>query len=342
MKRKLFVVAGTVAASATLVSAAAAGSAPSVKTGNVSSIGQNSAVLRGDVNPNGASTTYYFQYGLTTSYGYNSGPRSAGHGVRTVAAARTVTKLASGTVYHYRIVATNEFGTSYGAGRAFKTAGHPPPGVITGAAGRINATGATLLGVVYPGPTPTSWYFQFGTSTAYQYRTATQTVSPVSPSTKGVPVSYTLTGIAPGTIIHFRIVGAHSGQPAVVGADASFMTYPSPRPVPGIGASTSPHRSRNRPYRFTTTGGLTPPSSIPAQYGCNGNVTIRFFRGLRQVGFTLAGIQPNCTFSAQTTFGRIPGGRQGRKPVRLRVVIRSIHNNYLATNRASIEHVKLG
>ena len=147
-------------------------------------------------------------------------------------------------------MATNEFGTSSGADHAFKTAGHPPPGVVTGAAGRINTTGATLLGVVYPGTTPTSWYFQFGTSTAYPYRTATQTVSPVSPSNKGVPVTYTLTGIAPATIIHFRIVGAHSGQPAVLGADANFMTYPSPRPVPGIGASTLPHRLCNRPYRF--------------------------------------------------------------------------------------------
>ena len=122
------------------------------------------------------------------------------------------------------------------------------------------------------------------------------------------------------------------------------MTYPSPRPVPNVVASTKPFRDRHRPYVFTTTGAVIGPSSIPAQYACNGNVTIRFFRGLRQVGFTLAGIQPNCSFSAQTVFNRIPGGRRRHphRPVQLRVVIRSISNNYLATNRASIEHVKLG
>jgi hypothetical protein len=342
MKRKLLVVAGTLAASAMLVSAAAAGSAPSVRTGGVSSVSHTSAVLRATVNPNGASTTYYFQWGLTASYGSNTSPRSAGHGVKAVSVARTATPLAPGTIYHYRVVATNQFGSSFGVDRTFKTGGHPPPGVITGAAGRVGTTDATLLGVVYPGTKPTSWYFQFGTSTAYAYRTAAQVVSPVSPSNKGVPVSYTLTGLAPGTIIHFRIVGAHSGEASVVGADAAFMTYPSPRPQPGISASTSPHRSRRGPYRFTSSGDLTPPSSIPDQYGCNGNVTIRFFRGLRQVGFTLAGIQPNCTFSAQTVFNRIPGGRKNRNPVPLRVVIRSISNNYLATNRASIEHIKLG
>ena len=72
------------------------------------------------------------------------------------------------------------------------------------------------------------------------------------------------------------------------------------------------------------------------------NVTIRFFRGLRQVGFTLAGIQPNCTFFARTAFFGFPGGRPKHRPLHLRVVIRSLSNQYLLTNRAPIEHVRLG
>jgi hypothetical protein len=340
MIRRLLVFAGTVlAASAVLVGVAEAVSAPSVSTDGVNHIGQNSAVLHGAVNPNGASTTYYFQWGLTTSYGASSAPRSAGHGVKTVSVERTATGLAPGTVYHYRLVATNEFGTTVGADRDFKTAGHPPPGAVTGGAGALSTAGATLVGVVYPGSSTTSWYFQWGTSTAYQYRTAPQTLAP---STSGRPVSFALTALAPGTIYHFRLVAVHSGSAAAYGADANFMTYPSPRPVPAVFASTRPHRARHRPYVFTTTGVVAGHPSIPNQYACNGNVTIRFFRGLRQVGFTLAGIQPNCTFSARTVFGRIPGGRRGPRPVGLRVVIRSIHNNYLGTNRAPIEHVKLG
>src|SRR5437868_5094970 len=107
MKRRLLVVAGTVAASAVLVGVAQAGSAPTVTTGAVGKVAENSAVLHGTVNPNGASTTYYFQWGLTTSYGSNSAPRSAGNGVRRVSVERRAKGLAPGTVYHYRLVATS-------------------------------------------------------------------------------------------------------------------------------------------------------------------------------------------------------------------------------------------
>jgi hypothetical protein len=80
---------------------------------------------------------------------------------------------------------------------------------------------------------------------------------------------------------------------------------------------------------------------MPAQYACQGNVTIRFFLGIRQVRFTLAGVQPNCQFSAQTVFNRLPG-RHPHRGERLRVVIRFVHTNYLATNRARYEHIRLG
>ena len=95
---------------------------------------------------------------------------------------------------------------------------------------------------------------------------------------------------------------------------------------------------------LTTTGRVLAPATIPSQFGCNGNVTVRFFRGLKQVGFTLAGIQPDCSFAARTVFGTIPGGRRlhPHRPVTLRVIIRSLSNNYLSTNKPPNEHVKLG
>lgn len=77
---------------------------------------------------------------------------------------------------------------------------------------------------------------------------------------------------------------------------------------------------------------------MPAQYACRGNVTIRFFRGLHQVRFTLAGVQPNCTFAARTVFTGLPGLRS---PVHLRVVIRYVSTPYLRTNRARYGHVTL-
>jgi hypothetical protein len=342
MNRKLLALAATAATTVALGGVAAAASAPTTKTGKATQIRSNSALLNGALNPNGASTTYYFQWGLSTSYGVNGTPRAAGAGVKGLNVREGATGLVQGTTYHFRLVATNQFGTTFGSDRTFRTTGTTPPGVVTGAAVRLATTSATLVGAVYSQGVATSWWFQWGTTTAYSLTTAPQKLAP---SNTAQLVAFPLQGtLAPGTIYHFRLVASHGGSARSYGEDASFMTYPSPRPVPGMRASTSPFRARFRPYALTTTGNLVLPSSMPPQYACYGNVTVRFFRGLKQVGFTLAGIQPNCTFAARTVFSRIPGGRRlhPHRPVQLRVVIRSISNNYLATNRAPIEHVKLG
>jgi hypothetical protein len=340
MKRKLFAVAGTAAVAAALGGVAAAASAPTAITGSATAVKKTTATLNGTVNPDGTSTTYYFQWGLTASYGAAGAPVSAGAGVRAKGVSRGATGLVEGTVYHYRLVATNQFGTAYGADRTFKTTGHAPPGVLTGQAVRIATTSATLTGAVYAGSESTSAVFQWGTSTGYGQNTAAQTFAPSTNAQLAVSV---LAGIlAPGTIYHFRLAASHAGAPTSYGADQSFMTFPSPRPTPRVVAGTTPHRVRRGPFVLTTTGSVIGPSWIPAQYACNGDVTIRFFRGLRQVGFTLAGIQPNCTFAGRTVFNRIPGGHSGRRPVTLRIVVRSIHNDYLGTNKAPNEHVQLG
>jgi hypothetical protein len=343
MKHKLLVLAGTVVASAAVAGTAVAASAPTAKTGSATQVKPNSALLSGTVNPNGASTTYYFQIGLTNSYGAATAPVSAGAGVKAKGVSRPVGALVQGTTYHYRLVATNQFGTTVGADRAFKTTGHAPPGAVTGGAVRLATTGATLTGAVFTGSESTTWYFQWGTSTVYGQNTTAQKLAPSTTAQLAVSPLYLLT---PGTIYHYRLVASHPGSAITYGGDASFMTFPSPRPTPSVHARTSPGRARHRPYVLTTTGSVTGPSSIPDQYACNGNVTIRFFRGMRQVGFTLAGIQPNCTFAARTVFQGTPGGRPGgprhHAPVHLHVVVRSIANSYLAGNRAAYESVTLG
>jgi hypothetical protein len=89
--------------------------APVVTTGGATQVSQRSAVLNGTVNPQGLSTTYYFQYGPTTTYGLQSSPANAGSGTGNVAVHSTITGLTPGTTYHYRLVAQNVGGTTYGA-----------------------------------------------------------------------------------------------------------------------------------------------------------------------------------------------------------------------------------
>ena len=80
----------------------------------------SSATLNGTVNPNGLLTTYVFQWGRTTAYGSATTATSAGSGTGQVAASARITGLRYYTVYHYRLVATNSAGTTYGADQSFR------------------------------------------------------------------------------------------------------------------------------------------------------------------------------------------------------------------------------
>jgi hypothetical protein len=97
---------------------------PTVATGSASNVGANSATVLGTVNPNGTATTYHFDYGTSTNYGSRAPAPpdpSAGSGTTAQTESTTLTGLTPGTVYHYRIEATNASGTSYGTDQTFTT-----------------------------------------------------------------------------------------------------------------------------------------------------------------------------------------------------------------------------
>jgi phosphodiesterase/alkaline phosphatase D-like protein len=101
---------------------------PVVTTGAASNITATGARLAGTVNPKGSATTYHFQYGTTTAYGSTTPPASAGSGNTAVAVTADVGGLAAGTLYHFRISATNAGGTSVGADATFTTTSPPTGG----------------------------------------------------------------------------------------------------------------------------------------------------------------------------------------------------------------------
>jgi hypothetical protein len=103
------------------------GSPPSVTTGAATSVTSSTATLNGRVNPNGYTTTYYFEYGTTTSYGTTTTSTSAGSGTSAVAATASLTGLSPGTTYDFQLVATNANGTTDGGNLTFTTSSTPPP-----------------------------------------------------------------------------------------------------------------------------------------------------------------------------------------------------------------------
>ena len=315
---------------------ALAASSPTVATGGHSHVADTSAVLHGSVNPNGKATTYYFQWGLTIAYGLQSVAHSAGHGTKPVSVSTGAGGLIPGTVYHYRLVATNAGGATVGADRTFKTGGNPPPLVATGPASQVGENSATVTAVISPNNQVTTYYFQYGTSPAYLQQTIPATVPA---GTAPVTVAASLPGLEARTIFHYRIVALHSNTPPQPGADATFMTLPRHRPVPHIHARTRPFHDRHRPFVFTTSGSVRGPSWIPAVYDCRGNVSVRFLHGRRTVGATLLPLQPNCTFSGQAVFARVPGRH---RPGALTVRVRFAGNGSLTPRRAGTETVTLG
>src|SRR3954447_20941111 len=109
-------------AASLLITASAQAAVPAATTGNANSITQTSAKLNGTVKPNNEATTYHFEFGTTTAYGTNTaeaGPIAPGSGNTSVSA--DAGSLAPGTVYHYRLVATNASGSIPGKDKTFTT-----------------------------------------------------------------------------------------------------------------------------------------------------------------------------------------------------------------------------
>jgi hypothetical protein len=340
MNRKLRLVIAFVSIG-TIVSAgvAAAASSPTVSTSSPTSIKETSAILRGTINPNGASTTFQFVWGLQKDvYGAASPAKSAGHGATAKAFAFTAAGLTPGTVYHYRQTASSRFGSASGADHTFTTAGHPPPQPATGGVTGLGPNTATLTGAVNPQGETTTYYFQYGPTTAYGAQTFAQIAAAGSAP---VPVTYTLTGLSSFTTFHYRLVAQHGAHPPVPGADLTFTTFASPRFVPRISARTSPRHDRFSPYVFTTTGAIRLPSRVPASLGCSGQVTVRYFFRGRNISFDLVPVQANCTFASQALFRHLPG-RGKKRIVNLRVRIFFRGNGYVASIGARPEKVALG
>jgi plastocyanin len=205
--------------------------APVVSTGAASALSESGATLNGTVNPSEQATAYYFEYGPTATYGQKTSEAAAGEGTTAVSKSATVSGLTAATAYHFRIVAKNASGTTFGADRTFATTG--PPSATTAAATALSDTGATLKGSVNPHGLLTTYFFSYGTTTTYGQKTAE--VSAGAGAT-AVQASALLTDLLPETTYHFQLV-AKNASGTTPGADQSFATSATP-PVGQPPAST--------------------------------------------------------------------------------------------------------
>jgi hypothetical protein len=249
---------------------------PVAVTGSAASVTTTTATLNGTVDPNGRATTWHFEYGTSTGYGSKTAEKSAGSGTSTTGVSAPVSGLTRGRLYHYRLVATSDAGTSRGADQTFSTVTSPT--AVTGAASSVAPTSATLNGTVTPNGQTTSWYFEYGTNTNYGSKTA---VKGAGAGTGSVKVAAAVSALRRTTTYHYRLVATNASG-TTVGGDGTFNTSLAPSVRTGgvqdAGATTATltgavdrrGRATNWYFEYGTTtgyGSRTPTHSVPSGAG---------------------------------------------------------------------------
>jgi hypothetical protein len=110
------------------------------------------------------------------------------------------------------------------------------PGVLYGDPTNVTQSGAILQGSINPSDKPTTYYFEYGTSTGYGATTAQATL----PKSKAwQAVSAVITGLSAGSPYHYRIVAWNGGgtKDKTTGSDHTFTTA-SPPDSPGDPSSS--------------------------------------------------------------------------------------------------------
>ncbi|MBW8878513.1 MAG: S-layer homology domain-containing protein [Acidobacteria bacterium] len=246
---------------------------PSVTTTPASGISQSAATLNGTVNPNGASTNAYFEWGTTTGYGNTTFSQNVGSGTTAVAYSVNLGSLSCNTTYHFRGAATNSGGPGFGGDRSFTTSPCPvtAPSVTTDPATGIGQTGATLNASVNPNGSSTTAAFEWGLTSSYGNNSD---YGPIGSGTGVVPIGTALVNLSCNTIYHFRVRAANTGGTSF-GGDRAFTTNSCPQaspPIANVSAATNVGQTS---------------ATLNASVNPNGSATNAYFEyGTAAAGFT--------------------------------------------------------
>jgi hypothetical protein len=199
--------------------------APGVESEGVANVTAVAATLQASVNPEFADTHYYFEYGSTTAYG-SKAPSPPGTDVgesgSAQSAAATISGLNPSATYHFRVVAVNSLGTTYGPDATLTTG---PPMTIEGqSVANVTATAADLTAQIETEDLATNYQFEYGTTPAYGMQ-APLPEAALAAATGTQRIAVHVESLQPNTTYYFRLV-ATNALGTVTASAAKFTTYP--------------------------------------------------------------------------------------------------------------------
>ena len=232
-----------------------------VKTLAATSINENGAMLRGQMDPDGKATEYYFEYGLDANYGQETAAQSGGEGTGLVSVGQAIENLPSGKTYHYRVVTSNEDGTTRGEDLTFRTASVPDVSGLS--ATDLTETSATLHATINPVGYPTKYRFEYGPSSAYGQSVPVPDED-LGSGTNPISVEQTITGLQPAVTYHFRVVATNEPWGTAFSTDTTFDFAPPTCPNDHARQETAAtYLPDCRGYELVSPGAAGPVSLYP-------------------------------------------------------------------------------
>jgi TonB-dependent SusC/RagA subfamily outer membrane receptor len=195
------------------------GMVPLASTQPATDIHATGATLNGLINANDISSAVVFEYGTTSAYG-NKIPA-----LQNPVTSRSTSKvsvalsdLRTGITYHFRVTATNSYGTTVGTDLTFTLRGDAPA-AETGAATNTTPATARLNGFVNAHYLQTEVAFEYGPTTDYGKKVMADE-SPADRNTHEI-VTADISGLETGQTYHYRIVATNEMGTAF-GKDTTF------------------------------------------------------------------------------------------------------------------------
>lgn len=237
---------------------------PTTSTGTLVVATNSMAVVTGRVTPNGAQTSYWYEYGPMNTLGSRTTAQTIGSGFVSISAPAIISGLSANATYYYRLAAQNGYGTVSGQISSFKTNSNPPlqgigPTSRTDTATAITRTTASLNGRVTPNSFETSYWFEYGETNDFGNTTSLQSAGK---GTTPLSVSAELSDLKPLTKYYFR-VNAQNQFGTMTGGTMAFTTT---GPVASIAPTVVTTSAGSVATSSVVLRGRLNPNSYPTTY----------------------------------------------------------------------------